>query len=148
VICTPSPIAALARAAYDGYNDEALFTTVVTPQPPHLVSEIVLCRLRPQALNKHFIFGLYQMEMIMADGEHAIGVYAGILMQGQPVGFINYRLKVEGRGHSIGNNDSTKSANDISSTSIATARSGTISSPKDPRFKIEYQFDGVPIEST
>ncbi len=57
-------------------------------------------------------------------------------------------LIVEGRGHIIGNNDSTKSANDISSTSIATARSGTISSPKDPRFKIEYQFDGVAIEST
>jgi hypothetical protein len=85
-------IAALARAAYDGYNDEAPSTTVVTPQPPHLVSEIVLCRLRPQALNKHFVLGLYHMGMIMADGEHAIEVYAGILMQGQPVGFINYRL--------------------------------------------------------
>ncbi len=35
-------IAALARAAYDGYNDEVPFTTVVAPQPPHLVSEIVL----------------------------------------------------------------------------------------------------------
>ncbi len=84
----------------------------------------------------------------MADGEHAIGVYAGILMQGQPVGFINYRLKVDGRGHSIRNDDSTKSAKDDSSTSIATARSGTISSPKDPRFKVEYQFDDVAIEFT
>lgn len=124
---------------------------------PDFRSRVRIQRLRDTLQAKHVISALYEVGLEMGATLAKDQLYAGIVLNNRPIGFLRYEIKPPGledgavNGTDLpGSNDATKNLSTTLtepslsvSSALSARRSGTATNPADPRFRIEYEFDGI-----
>ena len=128
-------------------------------------SRIRLGQLRGPLQCKHIVSALYKIGLAMAATFHKDQLYAGIVVDGRPIGWIRYELKsprledvpvnstffIDGSystrslSTSLPNHSPKSSVSSASGLSVP--RSGTVTDPDDPKFSVTYEFEGANVGS-
>lgn len=140
--------------------DGLLVDAPTTSTSPFFRSRMTIRPLHDDLGVKYVISALYETGFAMATTTQRSKLYAGLVVNNRPIGFILYELNppqledgaFNGTDLLSGNDNATQtlsttlSKNSSSTSSALSARrSGTAKLPQDPRFEVYYEFQGKPI---
>lgn len=139
--------------------DGLLANTPTTSTSPFFRSRMTIRPLHDELRVKYTISALYKTGFAMATTQRS-KLYAGIVVNNRPIGFILYELKpprledgafngtdlLSGNDNAIQTLSTTLSKKSSSTSSALSARrSGTAKLPRDHRFEVYYEFEGTPV---
>ena len=123
-------------------------------------SLIQIRRIRENLQVKHAVSALYETGLAMAATSAKDHLFAGIVVNDRPIGFLLYGIKrsqlgdgalngtnLLGGNHATQNISTSPSELSTNSSALATRRSGTVKDPGDPKFEIDYEFQGTPVSN-